>query len=48
MLWIHGTGAPYTWPDMIGRDRYEPNRFEGDVYELIIYDRVLNSTEIEE
>ncbi len=44
------SGTPYTWPDaMIGRDRYEPNRFwEGDVYELIIYDRVLNSTEIEE
>jgi hypothetical protein len=43
------SGVPYTWPDaMIGRDRYAPNRFwEGDVYEVIIYDRVLNSTEIE-
>lgn len=44
------SGTPYTWPDaMIGRDRYEPNRFwEGDVYELIIYDRVLDTTEIEQ
>ena len=43
------SGTPYTWPDaMIGRDRYEPNRFwHGNVYEVIIYDRVLNSTEIE-
>jgi len=44
------SGTPYTWPDaMIGRDRYDPNRFwEGDVYEVIIYDRVLDTTEIEQ
>ena len=44
------SGTPYTWPDaMIGRDRYDLNRFwEGNVYEVIIYDRILNSTEIEQ
>ena len=44
------SGTPYTWPDaMIGRDRWEDGRFwEGDVYEVIIYNRILNSTEIEQ
>ena len=43
------SGVPYTWPDaMIGRDRFGSDRFwQGDVYEVIIYDRILNSTEIE-
>ena len=43
------SGVPSTWPDArIGYDRNGDNRFwHGDVYEVIIYDRILNSTEIE-
>lgn len=44
------SGTAYTWPDaMIGRDRFWSSGFwHGSVYELIIYDRILNQNEIEQ
>ena len=43
-------GAPYLWNDMqIGHDRGFDNRFwDGNLFEVIIYDRTLNQNEIEQ
>ena len=46
---FRNSGIPTYWPDaMIGQDRSEAGRFwHGNVYEVIIYDRILNQNEIE-